>query len=80
MMCEKELILLPNKILVEVKSKTDANGWNIPIELTYDDEKYEVKNPVRSMKLINNAFRYKCTIDGKPFELFNIGDEWWIYG
>jgi hypothetical protein len=71
---------MPNKILVEVKSKTDANGWKVPIELIYDDEKYEIKNPVRSMKLFNNAVRYKCTIDEKPFELFNIGDEWWING
>ena len=71
---------MANKSIVEVKSSTDDNGWNIPVELTYDDEKFEVKDPVRSMKLFNNAVRYKCTIDGKPFELFNIGDEWWSNG
>ena len=69
---------MPNKIILEVKTRTNENGWNIPVELTYDDEKYEIKNPVRSMKLFNKAVRYKCTIDGKPFELFIIGDEWWI--
>jgi hypothetical protein len=71
---------MPNKVVVEIKTKTDDNGWSIPIELIYDDEKYEVENPVRSMKLFNNAVRYKCTIDGKLLELFNIGDEWWING
>ena len=39
---------MPNKIIVEIKTRTDKNGWNFPVELTYDEEKYEVKNPVRS--------------------------------
>ena len=63
---------MANKIIVEVKSSTDDNGWNIPVELPYDDEKFEVKDPVRSMKLFNNEVRFKCTIDGKLFELFNM--------
>ena len=71
---------MPIRIIVEIKSRTDDNGWNVPVELIYDDEKYEIKNPVRSMKLFKNAVRYKCTIDGNLFELFNIGVEWWING
>ncbi len=67
-----------SKILVMVESKPDADGWNIPIELSYNDEKFEIKDPVRSMKLFNNAVRYKCNIDGKAVELFNEGNEWWI--
>ncbi len=66
------------KMFVMVESKPDADGWNIPIELTYNDEKYEIKNLIRSMKLFNNAVRYKCNIDGKAIELFNDGNEWWI--
>ncbi|MDO9536096.1 MAG: hypothetical protein Q7J85_12390 [Bacillota bacterium] len=66
------------KILVMVESKPDTNGWNIPFELTYNDEKFEIKDPIRSMKLFNNAVRYKCNIDGKAIELFNEGEEWWI--
>lgn len=66
------------KMLVVVESKPDDNGWNIPLELTYNDEKFEVKDTIRSKKLFNNAVRYKCNIDGKAIELFNEGEEWWI--
>jgi len=31
------------------------------------------------MKLFKNAVRYKCNIDGKAFEFFNEGEEWWIF-
>ena len=71
---------MANKIIVDIKTRSDDNGWSIPVELMYNEEKYEIKNPVRSMKLINNAIRYKCVIDEKGIELFNIGDEWWING
>ena len=67
-----------DKVFVEVKSSQDEYAWNVPIELTYNDEKFEITDPVRSMKLINNAVRYRCTIDGKAIELFNEGDEWWL--
>ena len=66
------------KMLVVVKSNPDDNGWNKPFELTYNDEDFEIKDPIRSMKLFNNAARYKCNIDGKAIELFNEGEEWWI--
>ena len=66
------------KMLVMVQSKPDNNGWDIPFELTYNDEEFEIKDPIRSMKLINNAVRYKCNIDGKLIELFNEGEDWWI--
>jgi hypothetical protein len=69
------------KMIVNVESEPDkgGNGWNIPIELTYNDEKFEVIDPIRSMKLFNNAVRYKCSIDGRAIELFNEGEEWWIF-
>ncbi len=66
------------KMLVEVESNPDNNGWNIPFELNYNDEKFEIKDPIRSKKFFNNAVRYKCNIDGKAIELFNEGEEWWI--
>jgi len=66
------------KMVVLVQSKPDENGWNIPFELTYNDEEFEVIDPIRSMKLFNNAAKYKCNIDGKAIELFNEGEEWWI--
>ncbi|MBW9157999.1 hypothetical protein [Clostridium tagluense] len=66
------------KMLVVVQSKPDNNGWDIPFELTYNDEEFEIKDPIRSMKLFNNAVRYKCNIDEKEIELFNEGEEWWI--
>ena len=58
-------------MIVDVKIIVDNNGWNIPVELTYNDEKFEIKDPVRSMKLFNNAIRYKCNIDERYIELFN---------
>lgn len=66
------------KMFVVVRSKPDTNGWNTPIELTYNEEKFEITAPIRSMKLFNNAVRYKCNIDGKAIELFNEGEEWWM--
>lgn len=66
------------KMLVMVQSKPDNNGWDIPFKLTYNDEEFEIKDPIRSMKLFNNAARYKCNIDGKAIELFNEGEDWWI--
>ena len=66
------------RMLVMVESKPDIDGWNIPIELTYNEEKFGIKDPIRSKKLFNNAVRFKCNIDGKAIELFNEGVEWWI--
>jgi hypothetical protein len=67
-----------DKIFVMVESKPDIDGWNIPIELTYNNEKFEVIDSIRSKKFFNNAVRHKCNIDGKAIELFNEGEQWWI--
>lgn len=67
-----------DKMFVKVESKPDTDGWNIPIELSYNEEKFEVKDIIRSKKYFNNAVRFKCNIDGKAIELFNEGEEWWI--
>lgn len=74
-----EWVFMADKMIVEVKIRVDNNGWNVPVELTYEDEKYEIKNPIRSMKLFNNAIRYRCNIDGKEIELFNEREDWWIF-
>jgi hypothetical protein len=66
------------KMTVIVESKADIDGWNVPVELTYNDEKFEIKDPIRSMKLFDNAIRYKCNIDGKAIELFNENEKWWM--
>ncbi len=66
------------KMFVMIESKPDNNGWNIPFELTYNDEKFEIEDPIRSMKLFNKAVRFKCKIDGKEIELFNEGEKWWV--
>ena len=66
------------KIFVMVGGKVGTDGWNIPFELTYNDEKFEIKDTIRSMKLFNNAVRYKCNIEGKVVELFNEDEKWWI--
>ena len=67
-----------SKLFVIVDSKPSADGWKTPIELSYNDEKFEIKDPIRSMKYFNNAVRYKCNIDGKAIELFNEDEEWWM--
>ena len=72
------MMVQENKVYVEVRSEKDENDWDIPVLLIYEDEKFEVKKPQRSMKLINNAIRYKCFVDERQVELFNSGDEWWI--
>ena len=66
------------KVYVTVESKPDSDGWNIPFELTYNDEGFDIIDPIRSLKLFDNAARYKCKIDGKSIELFNEGEKWWI--
>lgn len=66
------------KMFVVVQSTEDSYGWNIPYELHYDDEKFEIKDPIRSVKLFNNATKFKCVIDGRGVELFNEEDKWWL--
>lgn len=66
------------KMLVAVESTPDSYGWNIPYELKYNDEKFEIKDPIRSVKLFDNATKFKCVIDGRAIELFNEDDKWWI--
>ena len=57
------------KMFVDVKSTPDSYGWNIPYELTYNDEKFEIIDPQRGMKLFNNAVRFKCEIDGRAIRV-----------
>lgn len=68
----------PSIITLAIETKITPEGDNIPCELSYNDEVFEVKNPVKSMKLFDGATRWRCTIDGRPTEMFSLDDKWWM--
>jgi hypothetical protein len=68
----------PSKITLKIETRLTPDGDSIPYELTYNDETFEVKNLVKSMKLFNGAVRWKCSIDGRSIEMFNEGNKWWM--
>lgn len=67
-----------NKVFLQIISRLTPEGWDVPHELKYGDETFEIKDTVRSMKLFNGAVRWRCKIDGRQIELFNNGDSWWM--
>ncbi len=67
-----------SKIALTIKSRITPEGGIIPYELSYNDEKFEIKDPVKSMKLFDGAVRWRCSIDGRKIEMFNIDESWWM--
>jgi hypothetical protein len=67
-----------NKISLNITSTLTEDGVKVPVELKYGDDKFEITNQIRSMKLFDGATRWKCAIDGRQIELFNLGDDWWM--
>lgn len=65
------------KITLDIIS-TYINDWAVPIELRYNDEKFEIKDPVHSTKLFDGAIRWRCKVDGRDIEIFNQEDRWWM--
>ena len=68
----------PSKITLKVESRLTPEGNSIPYELNYNDEPFEIKNLVKSMKLFDGAVRWRCKIDGRDVEMFNLDDRWWM--
>lgn len=66
------------KITLKIETRLTHEGDSIPFELSYNDETFEVKEPIKSMKLFDGALRWRCKIDGRTVELFNEGDNWWM--
>lgn len=66
------------KITLQVEAIISPEGWAIPHELKYNDETFSIIDPVRSMKLFDGATRWRCSIDGRQVEIFNIDDSWWM--
>lgn len=67
-----------SKITLKIVTSLTPEGDSIPYELSYNDETFEVKDAVRSMKLFDGAQRWRCSIDGRKIEMFNEGDNWWM--
>ena len=67
----------PKKITLQVTTRHTPDGGHIPHQLSYNDETFEIKNPVRSLKLFDGAGWWRCTIDGQPLDMFNLGELWW---
>jgi hypothetical protein len=68
----------PKKTYLTVETKTTPEGDIIPHELTYNDETFEIHDLVKSMKLFEGAVRWRCKIDGRAVEIFNLDDRWWL--
>lgn len=75
---EVDIIAKSNKITLKIETRLTPDGDSIPYELTYNDETFEIKNLVKSMKLFNGATRWRCKIDGRDIEMFNLDDRWWM--
>lgn len=67
-----------NKISLQIITRLVPEGWSIPYELKYEGETFEIKNPIRSMKLFDGAIRWRCKIDGRDIEMFNKDKNWWM--
>lgn len=68
----------PSKAILQVETRLTPDGWAMPFELKYNDETFEIKDPVHSVKLFEGAIRWRCTIDGRQVEIFNLDDMWWM--
>jgi len=68
----------PKKVYLQVETSLTPEGWSVPIELKYNDEPFEIKDPVKGMKLFDGAIRWRCKIDGRDIEMFNLDDQWWM--
>jgi hypothetical protein len=67
----------PKKVYLTVETLS-ADGWNVPAELKYNDDTFKISDPVRSRKLFDGAIRWRCKIDSRDTELFNLDDRWWM--
>jgi hypothetical protein len=67
-----------SKAYLQVETKLTTEGRSVPHELKYNDETFEITESVKSMKLFEGATRWRCKIDGRSVELFNIEDKWWM--
>jgi len=68
----------PVKVTLQVETKITLDGGFIPSELKYNDERFEIIDPIRSMKLFDGATRWRCKIDGRNIEMFNLDEQWWM--
>lgn len=68
----------PKKIYLQVETQLTPEGWKLPNELKYNDETFEIKDSIKSMKLFDGAVRWRCNIDGQDIEMFNLDDQWWM--
>ncbi|ATW24198.1 hypothetical protein [Candidatus Formimonas warabiya] len=65
------------KVPLQIEAKITPRGDNMPFQLIYEDEIIEIVNPVKSIRLYDGAFRWRCGINGQEVELYNLGEEWW---
>ncbi len=67
------------KIPLQVTTELIYKIGLVPRLLTYedDDEGTVIFNPVKGLKLIDGAVRWRCRINGREIELFNEGESWW---
>ena len=68
----------PKKIYLQVEIRLTVEGWSVPNELKYNDETFEIKDPIKGMKLFDGAVRWRCKVDGRDIEMFNLDDQWWM--
>ena len=68
----------PRKVYLTVETTFSADGWNVPYELKYNDDTFKISDSVRSKKLFDGAIRWRCKIDSRDIELFNLEDRWWM--
>jgi hypothetical protein len=68
----------PKKVYLTIETSLSEDGWNVPTELKYNDDTFTISDPVRSNKLFDGAIRWRCKIDSRDMELFNLENRWWM--
>lgn len=68
----------PEKVLMQIETAPTQKSGIIPCQLIYEGDPIEISSPVKSIKLIDGAVRWKCFINGREVELFNDGESWWM--
>ena len=68
------------KVTLQVEANLTLDDISVPYELKYNDDRFEIKDPIRGLKLHDGATRWRCKIDGRDIEMFNLDERWWMLG
>ena len=75
---KKATAKVPEKTALRIETMDTPKSGTVPCRLIFEGDPVEISHPVKSIKLIDGAVRWKCVINGQEFEIFNENDDWWM--